>query len=122
MSMPRNYGSSTVITRISASSACRLDPAGVDILTARTSTSLTRRVRGSRPQTLTTACRHDVIPGLDKHRGGDIDRADPGVSHTLMARRWSMSSGDPRRTWLQVGYTADRAASNMLPSHSADAP
>ena len=44
-------------------------------------------VGGSRRQTLTTARRHDAIPGRDKHRGGDIDRADPGVPHTLMARR-----------------------------------
>jgi len=44
-------------------------------------------VCGSRRQTLTTARRHDAIPGRDKHRGGGIDRADPGAPHTLMARR-----------------------------------
>jgi len=72
MSMPRKYESSTVITRISASSACRLDPAGVDILVLRTSMSLPVGVCGSRRQTLTTARRHDAIPGRDKPRGGDI--------------------------------------------------
>jgi hypothetical protein len=53
----------------------------------RTSMSLTRWVYGFRRQTLTTARRHDAIPGRDKHHGGDIDRADLGVPHALMARR-----------------------------------
>ncbi len=44
-------------------------------------------VCGFRHQTLTTARRHDAIPGQDKHRDGDIDRADPGIPHTLMVRR-----------------------------------
>jgi len=66
------------------SSACRLDPAGVD---TNFYEPYPFGVCGSRRQTLTTARRHDAIPGRDKHRGGGIDRADPGVPHTLMARR-----------------------------------
>jgi len=44
---------------------------------------------GLRPQApdVNNGPRHDAIPGRDKHRGGDIDRADPGAPHTLMARR-----------------------------------
>ena len=49
-------------------------------------------IRGSRHQTSTTARSTRCDPGLDKHRSGDIDRADPGVPHTLMARRSWMSS------------------------------
>src|SRR5580698_9376206 len=42
MSMPRKYGASAVITRISASSACLVDPPGADILVLRTCLSLIR--------------------------------------------------------------------------------
>lgn len=121
MSMPRNYGSSTVIARISASSACRLDPAAAEILTRRVSMSLTHWVCGSRRLTLATARRRDVIRDRGTHRSRDIDQADPGSPHALMARPSSMSSRDPCRRWLRVGYTAGCAASNMLPSRYADA-
>ena len=111
--MPRNYGSSTVIARISASSACRLDPAAAEPYPWGSAAP------GALP--LATARRRDVIRGRGTHRSRDIDQADPGSPHALMARPSSMSSRDPCRRWLRVGYTAGCAASNMLPSRYADA-
>src|SRR5271165_90945 len=72
---------------------------------------------------LTTACRHDAIPGGDKHRGGDIDRADPGVPPAYPHGPALVDGLPAIRAAPGCGsvYMADCAASNMLPSRSAHA-